>query len=211
MVRARAPHPQLQGSRAGSTPCTAPARSCSCSSSGRSSSSSVSGLLFFAAAALLRRRHVCRFHPSPACAPTSTSAAQPCSPSVSATSYPRSLAARALIVIESGTGLGFVALVIGYVPVLYTAFSRQQGLRLPCSTRTRRLAPPTLRRTPSPPSHLPAAPGRPRHPPRRVGTLVCRNPRIARLLSPSFATTALSMTISLGSPPSPPSLTRVPC
>jgi len=39
---------------------------------------------------------------------------------------PRSLAARALIVIESGTGLGFVALVIGYVPVLYTSFSHRE-------------------------------------------------------------------------------------
>jgi hypothetical protein len=39
---------------------------------------------------------------------------------------PRSLAARALIVIESGTGLGFVALVIGYVPVLYSSFSRRE-------------------------------------------------------------------------------------
>jgi hypothetical protein len=39
---------------------------------------------------------------------------------------PRSLAARALIVVESGTGLGFVALVIGYVPVLYGAFSRRE-------------------------------------------------------------------------------------
>jgi hypothetical protein len=39
---------------------------------------------------------------------------------------PRSLAARSLIVIESGTGLGFVALVIGYVPVLYAAFSHRE-------------------------------------------------------------------------------------
>jgi hypothetical protein len=39
---------------------------------------------------------------------------------------PRSLAARALIVVESGTGLGFVALVIGYVPVLYGSFSRRE-------------------------------------------------------------------------------------
>ena len=31
---------------------------------------------------------------------------------------PRTLAARALIIFESGTGLGLVALVIGYVPVL---------------------------------------------------------------------------------------------
>jgi len=34
--------------------------------------------------------------------------------------------ARALIVVEAGTGLGFVALVIGYVPVLYTAFSNRE-------------------------------------------------------------------------------------
>lgn len=34
--------------------------------------------------------------------------------------------ARFLIVIEAGTGLGFVALVIGYVPVLYTAFSTRE-------------------------------------------------------------------------------------
>ena len=39
---------------------------------------------------------------------------------------PRALAARALIVFESGVGLGFVALVIGYVPVLYQAFSRRE-------------------------------------------------------------------------------------
>jgi len=39
---------------------------------------------------------------------------------------PRSIAARALVVIESGTGLGFVALVIGYVPVLYNTFSRRE-------------------------------------------------------------------------------------
>jgi Ion channel len=34
--------------------------------------------------------------------------------------------ARLLIVVEAGTGLGFVALVIGYVPVLYTAFSNRE-------------------------------------------------------------------------------------
>jgi hypothetical protein len=39
---------------------------------------------------------------------------------------PRSIVARTLIVIESGTGLGFVALVIGYVPVLYGAFSHRE-------------------------------------------------------------------------------------
>jgi hypothetical protein len=39
---------------------------------------------------------------------------------------PSTHAARALMVIESGTGLGFIALVIGYVPVLYTAFSNRE-------------------------------------------------------------------------------------
>jgi hypothetical protein len=34
--------------------------------------------------------------------------------------------ARMLIVLEAGTGLGFVALVIGYVPVLYGAFSSRE-------------------------------------------------------------------------------------
>ncbi len=34
--------------------------------------------------------------------------------------------ARALLIFESGTGLGFVALVIGYVPVIYTAFSHRE-------------------------------------------------------------------------------------
>jgi hypothetical protein len=39
---------------------------------------------------------------------------------------PRTLAARALVIVECGTGLGLVALVIGYVPVLYGAFSRRE-------------------------------------------------------------------------------------
>ena len=39
---------------------------------------------------------------------------------------PHSLFARALIIFESGVGLGFVALVIGYLPVLYQAFSRRE-------------------------------------------------------------------------------------
>jgi len=34
--------------------------------------------------------------------------------------------ARAVVVIESGAGLGFVAMVIGYLPVLYQAFSRRE-------------------------------------------------------------------------------------
>lgn len=39
---------------------------------------------------------------------------------------PHSLLARALIILEAGVGLGFVALVIGYLPVLYQAFSRRE-------------------------------------------------------------------------------------
>jgi hypothetical protein len=35
-------------------------------------------------------------------------------------------AARTLVVIEAGTGFGFFALVVGYVPVLYTAFSNRE-------------------------------------------------------------------------------------
>jgi hypothetical protein len=39
---------------------------------------------------------------------------------------PTNHAARFLIVAEAGTGLGFVALVIGYLPVLYSAFSARE-------------------------------------------------------------------------------------
>lgn len=39
---------------------------------------------------------------------------------------PHSLMARILIIIESGTGLGLVAMVIGYLPVLYQAFSHRE-------------------------------------------------------------------------------------
>jgi len=39
---------------------------------------------------------------------------------------PASHAARLLVVLEAGTGLGFVALVIGYVPVLYSTFSNRE-------------------------------------------------------------------------------------
>ena len=41
---------------------------------------------------------------------------------------PETHLARLLTVLEAGTGLGFVALVIGYVPVLYTAFSNREVL-----------------------------------------------------------------------------------
>lgn len=39
---------------------------------------------------------------------------------------PHSMPVRCLVVLESGMGLGFVALVIGYFPVLYGAFSRRE-------------------------------------------------------------------------------------
>ena len=39
---------------------------------------------------------------------------------------PHTRFARAIIIFESGVGLGFVALVIGYLPVLYQAFSRRE-------------------------------------------------------------------------------------
>ena len=39
---------------------------------------------------------------------------------------PLTRVARGMVVLESGTGLGFVALVIGYLPVIYQAFSRRE-------------------------------------------------------------------------------------
>jgi len=39
---------------------------------------------------------------------------------------PQSALARALTILESGTGLGFLAVVMGYFPVLYSAFSRRE-------------------------------------------------------------------------------------
>ena len=39
---------------------------------------------------------------------------------------PRGPWARGLIILESGTGLGFLAVVMGYFPVLYSAFSRRE-------------------------------------------------------------------------------------
>ena len=39
---------------------------------------------------------------------------------------PHSAAARALVILEAGTGLGFLAVVMGYFPVLYSAFSRRE-------------------------------------------------------------------------------------
>jgi hypothetical protein len=39
---------------------------------------------------------------------------------------PRGALARSLVIFEAGAGLGFVALVIGYLPVLYGAFSRRE-------------------------------------------------------------------------------------
>src|SRR2546425_411660 len=40
---------------------------------------------------------------------------------------PMSRAGRAVMVIEAGVGFGFLALVIGYLPVLYQSFSRREG------------------------------------------------------------------------------------
>ncbi|HEV2134512.1 MAG TPA: potassium channel family protein [Terracidiphilus sp.] len=39
---------------------------------------------------------------------------------------PQSAAARVIVILESGTGLGFLAVVMGYFPVLYSAFSRRE-------------------------------------------------------------------------------------
>ena len=39
---------------------------------------------------------------------------------------PRTTLARVITVIEAGTGFGFLALVIGYLPVMYSAFSRRE-------------------------------------------------------------------------------------
>ncbi len=39
---------------------------------------------------------------------------------------PHSAWSRAIIILESGTGLGFLAIVMGYFPVLYSAFSRRE-------------------------------------------------------------------------------------
>src|SRR5205085_6811972 len=39
---------------------------------------------------------------------------------------PQSTLARALTVAEAGTGIAFLALVIGYLPVIYQAFSRRE-------------------------------------------------------------------------------------
>jgi hypothetical protein len=39
---------------------------------------------------------------------------------------PHSATSRAIVILESGTGLGFLAIVMGYFPVLYGAFSRRE-------------------------------------------------------------------------------------
>jgi hypothetical protein len=40
---------------------------------------------------------------------------------------PHSLAARVIAVLEAGTGIGFIAIVIGYLPVLYQLFARREA------------------------------------------------------------------------------------
>ncbi len=47
---------------------------------------------------------------------------------------PHSLWAREIIIFEAGTGFGFLAVVMGYIPVLYSAFSRRESVS-PCSMR----------------------------------------------------------------------------
>jgi hypothetical protein len=44
---------------------------------------------------------------------------------------PASPIARFITVLEAGIGFGFLALVIGYLPVLYQAFSRREVMRVP--------------------------------------------------------------------------------
>ena len=39
---------------------------------------------------------------------------------------PQIPSARVILILESGTGLGFLAVVMGYFPVLYSAFSRRE-------------------------------------------------------------------------------------
>src|SRR5580698_2130894 len=39
---------------------------------------------------------------------------------------PHSAWSRAIVILESGTGFGFLAIVMGYFPVLYSAFSRRE-------------------------------------------------------------------------------------
>ena len=64
--------------------------------------------------------------PGRSSAPTCTSAARPCLLLALGDVVPHRLLARGLIIFESGVGLGFVALVIGYLPVLYQAFSHRE-------------------------------------------------------------------------------------
>ena len=41
---------------------------------------------------------------------------------------PHTGAARAVAVLEAGNGIGFIAVVIGYLPVLYQFFSRRRRM-----------------------------------------------------------------------------------
>ena len=53
---------------------------------------------------------------------------------------PHSPWARELLILEAGTGLGFLAVVMGYFPVLYGAFSRRE-VSISSARCARRLAP----------------------------------------------------------------------
>ncbi len=48
---------------------------------------------------------------------------------------PRSTLARMLIIVEAGTGFGFIALTVGYLPVLYNHFSRRDRQLIEFSVR----------------------------------------------------------------------------
>jgi len=83
-------------------------------------------------------------------------------------------------VAESGLGFAFLAVVIGYMPVLYQAFSKRESAfsLLRCPRRLARLPPPRFNALRSRLLHAP-----PRRLPRRMGTLERGTPRVHHLLS----------------------------
>jgi len=92
---------------------------------------------------------------------------------------PHSPWARALIILESGTGLGFLAVVMGYFPVLYSAFSRRE---VSIALLDARAGSPPCRLAHAPPLLRRRSAGA-LHSPRRMGTLVRRTPREPHFLS----------------------------
>jgi hypothetical protein len=53
---------------------------------------------------------------------------------------PRTSASRAVAIVEAGTGFGLIAVVIGYLPVLYQLFSRREAGIIQLDARTSRVA-----------------------------------------------------------------------